>query len=120
MNDVTVRRVDESWIEVVIPTPAIAIDLSNAHRAMLAQLGHPDGAVAYDDAYQVLVGDDEIILRAKAPKTSHAVSWAPGCLNAALAILLDYRDGNVHDLRRESDTVAIAIDALRSLGADPR
>lgn len=64
--DCTIRHRTDEWIEVVLPTPTFAGELGKAHRIMLAQLGIEAG-MANDDAYQVIVADDDLILRAKQP-----------------------------------------------------
>ena len=118
MADCSIRHRTDEWIEVVLGTPTYAGELGKAHSIMLGQLGL-DGAATNDDVYEVIVGDDEIILRARQPSNRHSVQWAPGAIDAALATLLDYRDGNIANLPSTSQTVMVAIDTLRAIGAEP-
>lgn len=119
MADCTIRRRDESWIEVVLRSPTYAGELGKAHSIMLGELGYDAGAIANDDVYEVIANDEEIILRAKAPTTHHKVTWAESAVDSALATLLDYRDGNIQRVAPDSQTIMVAIDTLRAVGADP-
>lgn len=120
MADCTIRRRDESWIEVVLKTPTYAGELGKAHAIMLGQLGHDNATISNDDVYEVVANEEEIILRAKAPTTHRKVTWADSAVDAALATLLDYRDRNITTIGPDSQALHIAIDTLRAIGADPK
>lgn len=114
MADCTIRRRDESWIEVVLPTPSYAGELGKAHQIMLGQLNLDPGVHANDDAYTVTVGDDEIILRARLPKTTVKVSWADSAVEQALERLITVRECG-STLHSSEQALLVAIDCLRAV-----
>lgn len=64
MADYTTDTETKTWFKVIQPTPAMRADLYKAMRRAEQEYERYHGRAAdSDDAFEVLVGDDQIIIR---------------------------------------------------------
>lgn len=72
----------------------------------------------YEFIDAIVNADPSFFVAAKTSPKVHRVTWGEDAVNGALSTLLDYRDGNVLALPRDSRPVQVAIDALRTALGD--